>query len=115
VIPHVRDILNDPAAGVRVLCPSFHGFWVPGYAYDLVWAISVTHEGCAYPDVILQKTKQAMNLTAEIHHHQPFGCYTIEHGIFSMYFYVTVYGMPINFLSAENFLQWYVSLVYKLK
>jgi len=28
VIGHVRDMLNDPAAGVRTLCPctSLHGF-----------------------------------------------------------------------------------------
>ena len=28
VIGHVRDVLNDPAAGVRTLCPctSLHGF-----------------------------------------------------------------------------------------
>jgi len=55
VIGHVRDILNDPAAGVRTVCPSFHGFGLQGYAYDFVWAISVMHEGCLYPDVRLQE------------------------------------------------------------
>jgi len=36
VIGHVRDILNDPAAGVRTVCPSFHGFRLQGYAHDFV-------------------------------------------------------------------------------
>jgi len=31
VIEHVRDIFNDPAAGVRALCPSFHCFGLQGY------------------------------------------------------------------------------------
>ena len=26
VIKHVRDILNNPAAGVRTVYPAFHGF-----------------------------------------------------------------------------------------
>ena len=53
VIEHVRDILNDPAAGFRTACPSFNGFGLRGYAYDFIWANSVTHEGCLYPDVRL--------------------------------------------------------------
>jgi len=53
VIGHVSDIFNDPAAGVRIVCPSFHDFGLQGSAYDFVWAISVTHEGCLYPDVRL--------------------------------------------------------------
>jgi len=36
-IEHVRDILNDPAAGVRTLYPSFHGFAHQSNAYDFVW------------------------------------------------------------------------------
>jgi len=91
VIRHVRDILNDLAVGVNTLCLTFHGFRLLGHVYDFVWAMSVTHEGCLYPDVILQK-KQAMNLRAEIRH-QPFGSYTIEDGIFSMYLYITVSGV----------------------
>ena len=43
------------------------------------------------------KKNQAMNMTAEIHHHQLFGCYTLEDGIFSLYFYITVYSRPIDF------------------
>jgi len=91
VIRHVRDILNDLAVGVNTLCLTFHGFRLLGHVYDFVWAMSVTHEGCLYPDVILQK-KQAMNLRSEIRH-QPFGSYTIEDGIFSMYLYITVSGV----------------------
>jgi len=72
------------------ICPAFHGFRLLGYDYDFVWAVSVTHEGCVYPDVILPK-KQAMILTDQTHHHQPFACYIIEDGTFSMYFCVAVY------------------------
>ena len=38
-----------------------------------------------------------MNMTTEICHHQLFGCYTLKDGIFSLYFYITVYSRPINF------------------
>jgi len=55
VIEHVRDILNDPAAGVRTVRQSFHGFGLQGYAYDFFGAISITHEGCLYSDVRLQE------------------------------------------------------------
>jgi len=55
VIGHVRDILNDPAAGVRTIYSSLHGFGLQGYAYDFIWAISVTHEGCLYTDVRLKE------------------------------------------------------------
>ena len=51
VIRHVCDILNDPAADVHTACPSFHGFGLQIYAYHFVWANSVTHEDCIYPDV----------------------------------------------------------------
>jgi len=44
VIGHARDILNDPAADVHTVYSSFHGFGLQRYAYDFVWAISVTHE-----------------------------------------------------------------------
>jgi len=54
-IGYVGDIFNDPAAGVRTVCPSLHGFRLQGYAYDFVWAMSVTHEGFLYPDVRLQE------------------------------------------------------------
>ena len=75
VIEHVCDFLNDPAAGVRTLCPSFHGFGLQGYADDFVWAISVTHEGCLYTDVRLQEKPSnehdnwstTTNLSAVIH------------------------------------------------
>jgi len=30
------------------------------------------------------KKNQAIDMTSEIHHHQPFGCYTFEDGVFSM-------------------------------
>jgi len=53
------------------------------------------------------KKKQAVNLRAEIHHHQPFGCYTIEDIFFAIYLYVTVRGMFTNLFSAENVLQLY--------
>jgi len=56
------------------------------------------------------KKKQAMNMTTEIHHRQPFSCYTLEDGIFSMYFYITVYSRPINFSLLTIFLQWYKCL-----
>jgi len=55
VIGHVREILNDPAAGVHTVGPPFHGFGLQGYTYDFVWANSLTHEGCLYPDVRLQE------------------------------------------------------------
>jgi len=51
------------------------------------------------------KKKQPMNMTTDIHHQQPFGCYTLEDGVFSMYFYITVHSKAYNFFSAENFLQ----------
>jgi len=43
VIRHVRDILNEAAAGVHTACPSFHPFRLQGYAYDFVWDMSVTY------------------------------------------------------------------------
>jgi len=43
------------------------------------------------------KKKQAMNMTTEIHHQHPFGCYTFEEGIFSIYFYITVSSRPAIF------------------
>ena len=51
----ISSTINDPTAGVRTVCPSFHGFRLQGYAHDFVWAISVTHEGCLYSDVRLQE------------------------------------------------------------
>jgi len=36
VIEHVRDILNDPAAGVRTVYPSFHSFGLQSNAYNSV-------------------------------------------------------------------------------
>jgi len=50
VIGNVRDILND-LLRVSVLCA--HRFRLLSNAYDFVWAISVTREGCLYPDVRL--------------------------------------------------------------
>jgi len=43
VIGLVRDILNDPAAGVHIVYPSFHGFGLQVYADDFVSDITVTH------------------------------------------------------------------------
>jgi len=51
VAGHVRDILNDPSAGVRTVCPSFHGFGLQRNAYDFVWTMSVMHEGFLYAHV----------------------------------------------------------------
>jgi len=34
-----------------------------------------------------------MNMTTEIHHQQPFCAYTLEDGIFSMYFHITAYAV----------------------
>jgi len=61
------------------------------------------------------KKKQAMNMTTKIHHQHPFGCYTLEDGIFSIYFYITVcsrltiFSLLKIFCSSIN-----VFLAYKL-
>jgi len=36
------------------------------------------------------KKNQTMNMTTEIHHHQLFGCCTLEEGIFSINFVIKV-------------------------
>ena len=55
VIEHVRNILNDPAAGVRTVYPSFHGFALQRKCLWFRLAMSVTHEGCLHPNVRLQE------------------------------------------------------------
>jgi len=96
VIRHVCDILNDPAVDVHTVCPTFHDFGLQSYAYDFVWANSVTHEDYLYPDVRLQEKPS--------HEHDnrdapapTFRLLYTSGGDFSMYFYITVYGRPINF------------------
>ena len=89
VIGHIRDILNDPAAGVLAVCPSFRGFVLQGYVYDFVWAFSVTHEGCLYLDVRLQeKPSNEHDIRGSTTTNLP--SVTLEDGIFSMYFCITI-------------------------
>jgi len=84
-----------------VLEPLQHPPWLrlclQGYAYDFVWGNSVTHEGCLYPDVRLQQKP-----SHEHDNRYPPAptfrlLYTLEDGIFSMYFYISVYSRLINF------------------
>jgi len=102
VIRHVRDILNYPAAGVCNLCPTFHGFRVPGYACDFVWAISVTHEGCLNPDVRLQEK------TSNEHDNRDPPAptfrllYTWGRDFFNV-FYIAVYSRPMHFSLLKSF------------
>ena len=102
VIGHVRDILNDPAAGVRALCPSFHGFGLQGYAYDFVWANSVTYESCLYTNVRLQEQPNY-----EHDYRDPpaptFRLLYTWGRDFSMYFVITVYSRPIHFSLLKSF------------
>jgi len=96
VIGHVHDTLNDPAADVHTVCPSFHGFGLQGYAYDFVWATTVTHEVVSIQMSDSEK-KQAINMTTEIHHQQTFGCYTLETGFFQCIF-VLLYIVGLHFI-----------------
>ena len=75
VIRHVRDILNEAAAGVHTACPSFHAFRLQGYAYDFVWDMSVTYAVVSIQMSGSKRNKQwtwqprstTTNLSAAIH------------------------------------------------
>jgi len=59
-----------------VVNPSFHGFGLQGCAYDFIWAITGTH-AVVSTWMSDSKKNQAMNVKTEIHHRQPFSCYTL--------------------------------------
>jgi len=100
--------LYDPAAGVRTLCPSFHGFGLQGYAYDFVWANSVTHEGCLYPDVRLQEKPSNEHDNRDPPAPTFRLLYTWGRDFFNVFF-ITVLSRPLNF-SLLNFLLQYKCL-----